>query len=359
MSHHFDTPTAQEDPRINVCDYYLFQGSPGSTVMAMTVNPNAGVSAPDTFREEGLYAFRFDTNGDAREEITFKVQFGDPAHANGDEHTHVQQFKVRRATGAASRHGAEGEIIAEGQTGETANSGHGVRAFAGLVPELFAGDGAALIGFLKTFYAESRFDSALFLSHKNLFTNQNVTAIVLEVPNRMLGQGTVHSWATCSLHGHAPEMQVSRWGLPLITHVFLSDPSLPNLKEDYNRAQPADDLAKFGQHFGLVAEKLSRLAGSAPDPVSYGKQLTARLCPTTLPYEIGSPAAFDFAGINGRSLTDDVMDVILSLATNTALGDGVAPDKGRTQPGFPYFGTPYTKAEQADVRPSPRRPPKQ
>jgi len=31
MSHHFDTPTAREDPRINACDYCLFGGRPGST----------------------------------------------------------------------------------------------------------------------------------------------------------------------------------------------------------------------------------------------------------------------------------------------------------------------------------------
>ena len=80
MSHHFDTPTAREDPRINVCDFYLFGGSPGATVMAMTVNPDAGVSAPETFRDEGLYAFRFDLNGDAREELAFKVRFGAVEH---------------------------------------------------------------------------------------------------------------------------------------------------------------------------------------------------------------------------------------------------------------------------------------
>jgi hypothetical protein len=28
MSHHFDTPTAKEDPRINICDFYLFRGRP-------------------------------------------------------------------------------------------------------------------------------------------------------------------------------------------------------------------------------------------------------------------------------------------------------------------------------------------
>src|SRR5712664_774611 len=114
MSHHFDTPTALEDPRINVCDFYLFRGRPGTTVMAMTVNPDAGISGPDTFREEGLYAFRFDLNNDAREELTFKVQFGVVAHANGDEHKHLQTFEVRRATGQAALRGAGGELILTG-----------------------------------------------------------------------------------------------------------------------------------------------------------------------------------------------------------------------------------------------------
>ena len=33
----------------------------------------------------------------------------------------------------------------------------------------------------------------------------------------------------------------------------------------------------------------------------------------------------DGTGFNGRGLDDDVMDVMLSLTTNSALGDGVAP----------------------------------
>src|SRR5271155_4757530 len=105
MSHHFDTPTALQDPRINVCDFYLFGGRPGTTVMAMTVNPDAGISGPDTFRDEGLYAFRFDLNGDAREELTFKARFSAPSHVPGDEHAHVQTFELRRATGTAALRG--------------------------------------------------------------------------------------------------------------------------------------------------------------------------------------------------------------------------------------------------------------
>jgi hypothetical protein len=38
------------------------------------------------------------------------------------------------------------------------------------------------------------------------------------------------------------------------------------------------------------------------------------------------------------------MDVILTLATNTALGDGVAPDMRLMRPDFPYFGEPLVTA---------------
>ena len=116
MSHHFDTPTAREDPRINLCDFYLLRGAVGRTVMAMTVNPGAGVKAPDSFRDKGLYAVRFDLDGDAREELTFKTQFGGVIHADGDGHKLVQSFEVRRATGHAALKGVEGELIVAGQT---------------------------------------------------------------------------------------------------------------------------------------------------------------------------------------------------------------------------------------------------
>jgi hypothetical protein len=353
MSHHFDTPTAQEDPRINVCDYYLFQGKPGTTVMAMTVNPNAGVSAPDTFREEGLYAFRFDLNGDAREEVTFKVLFGDVTHDKDDDHKHVQTFKVLRATGGAALRGIDGEIVIEGKTGSVVKTENDLMAYAGLAPDLFAGDGVAIITFLNTFFKANRYDPSPFLSHRNLFDRQNVTAVVIEVPNGLIGEGLVHSWATASLHGHAPEVQVSRWGLPLITHIFMPEPAT---REDYNKTTPADDAEHFAPQIGKVTSHLAKLAGSVTNPLDYGKQLVARLCPTTLPYELGTPAAFDYIGFNGRGLADDAMDVMLSLITNTALGDGVAPDRGRTRSEFPYFGEPYSKTEQVGVHPDPRLP---
>jgi hypothetical protein len=349
MSHHFDTPTAQQDPRINVCDFYLFRGRPGTTVMAMTVNPDAGISAPDTFRDEGLYAFRFDLDGDAFEDVTFKIQFGPVGHAEGGEHRHVQTFEVRRAVGHAARKGAEGELIISGRTDELNRTKTGILAFAGLAPDLFAGDAVALGTFRTALFKEGQFNPEAFQNPQNFFAKRNVTVIVIEVPSNLVGRGLVHGWATASLYGHAPEMQVSRWGLPLITNIFMPD---LDMRENFNRSGPAEDLTQFGPQIGAVIAALTELAGSSARPTEYANQLIARLCPTVLPYLLDTTAAFDFAGFNGRALTDDAMDVMLTLASNTALRDGVEPDINRTRDMFPYFGPPYTSAEQDGIAPA-------
>jgi Domain of unknown function (DUF4331) len=353
MSHHFDTPTAREDPRINVCDFYLFEGSLGHTVMALTVNPDAGLSAPNTFRDEALYTFRFDLNEDAKEELAFKITFGAVEHADGDGHRHVQYFEVCRSTGTKALKGIEGELIASGKTGTPISGKDGVKAFAGLAPDLFAGDSQALGKFRTALAVENRFAAEAWENRKNYFGKRNVTAIVLEVPTSMIGQGRIHAWATASLYGHAPEVQVSRWGLPLITNVFIPD---EEVREIYNRTGPAEDREKLAQALAQFATRVSGLAGSTPNPAAYGRQVADRLCPIMLPYELGSSAAFDFAGFNGRALGDDVMDIIITLASNTPLSDGVIPDETRIQSDFPYFGTPFTAEEQAGLTPARKRP---
>jgi hypothetical protein len=353
MSHHFDTPTAREDPRINVCDFYLFEGSKGNTVMALTVNPDAGLSAPDTFRSEALYAFRFDLNGDAKEELAFKARFGAVEHAAGNGRSHLQHFEIRLSTGIQALKGIEGELIASGVTGAENSGKDGVKAFAGLAPDLFAGDSEALRKFRTALVQENRFAGEAWENRKNFFGRRNVTALVLEVPTTMIGQGRIHAWATAPLYGHAPEIQVSRWGLPLITNVLIPDESL---RETYNRTGPAEDRDKLELILAQFAARVSRLAGSTPNPEEYGKQVADRLCPIMLPYELGSNASFDFAGFNGRALGDDVMDVIITLASNVPLSDGVVPDKSRIRLDFPYFGLPFTDEEQAGMSPAQNRP---
>jgi hypothetical protein len=233
-----------------------------------------------------------------------------------------------------------------------------VRAYVGLAPDLFAGDAIALRAFLKSFYEEQRFKGEAFLNRQNFFENRNIIAIVLEIPSDLIGQGSVNAWATASLYGHAPEMQVSRWGLPLISNLFLNDPKNQDWKELYNASEPSSDITHLSQPIGEFAEKMSTYAGSVANPSEYRQQIVARLCPVMLPYKLGTAAAFDHAGFNGRPLGDDVMDVMLTLASNKPLADGVAPNRSRIRSEFPYFGEPYTKEEQAGVVPVPHPPKK-
>jgi hypothetical protein len=220
MSHHFDTPTAREDPRINLCHFYLFRGTPGTVAMALTVKPDAGASGPDTFREGGLYAFRFDLNDDAREEVTFKIRFGEVMHAAGDEHRHVQSFEVRRGYRrlGSKRCGRR----SFGRRAHRTGRGDRIRCSGicrlGTRPVCRRRGGAWSLR--SALYKEDKFASEAFQNRQNFFDGRNVTVIVLEVPSQLLGKGQVRAWATVSLYGHAPEVQVSRWGLPLSNEHF-------------------------------------------------------------------------------------------------------------------------------------------
>ncbi|MEU2237468.1 DUF4331 family protein, partial [Streptomyces vietnamensis] len=82
MSHHFDTPTAREDPRLDLCDFYLFAGTEDTTVMAMTINPTADADTVAPFRDEALYVFRIDTDGDRREDVAIKFRAGEVVHVS-------------------------------------------------------------------------------------------------------------------------------------------------------------------------------------------------------------------------------------------------------------------------------------
>jgi hypothetical protein len=61
----------------------------------------------------------------------------------------------------------------------------------------------------------------------------------------------------------------------------------------------------------------------------------------TLPYVLDSAASFDFAGFNGRAITDNVMNVMLSLQTNTPVDDGASVARTNILDEFPYFGAPH------------------
>jgi hypothetical protein len=335
VSHHFDTPTGREDPRLNLADFYLFAGTaPSTTAMVMTVNPAATEATAAPFREEAVYAFRFDTDDDRREDVSFKVRFSDILHISSHTSglTHAQKFDIYRADHAPD--GLDGDVAASGHTNEVVSADNGVRVFAGVVDDPFAGDAAGLEAF-KAAFAQGDYKPDAFADRVNFFRDRSVAAIAVEVPNRLISNAArVHAWATVSLYGHAPEQQVARWGLPLLTHIYLGG---DDLRELFNRSRPSDDNSRFTSSITSTVSAYAAMAGSTDDPEAYGLRVAALFGTLTLPYDLGTVASFDYTGFNGRSLGDNVMDYMLSLLTNSPLGTGVAPAPARFSPTFPYL----------------------
>src|ERR1700754_4938116 len=157
MSHHFDTQVAKDDSRLNVLDMYLFPGStPQTTAMILTTNPDAGIFAPLTLHPEGLYGFRFDTDGDAREDVVFKFLFDEPHHIDGDHKRHGQRFRILHAVGDQIP-GAGGNVIAEGTVGETAEGAGGIKGYVGRAAELWTAEAFGFFTVVSALFAEKRY----------------------------------------------------------------------------------------------------------------------------------------------------------------------------------------------------------
>jgi len=112
--------------------------------MAMTVNPPPTHTRRPPFREEAIYAFRFDTDGDGRDEVAFKS--GSPIapdHSQAAQRTGANCSKCG-ARGAARR--SDGELLMHGRTDEIGVAIRHPRV-AGVVGELFTGDATALEAF--------------------------------------------------------------------------------------------------------------------------------------------------------------------------------------------------------------------
>ena len=355
MSHHFDTRLATRDPRLNVADAYLFDAAPDRTVMMMTCGADAGLLAPAAFHPAALYEFRFDTTGDGRDDTGFQLRFTDPIQ--GAEQGPRQEFTVHYVTGAdldvdpSERIAGKPVFSAELNTPSRVGA---VDGFAGPVSDMWAADAFAASAILNAFYLDRRFDETAYPNGRNLCGRRNAMAIVLEVPNTLIGDRQVAMWSSISLHGHATKAQVSRFGIPLFTHVFLSSWRQP-LIERYNQVGPQRDAELFAEPVRRFVAEFSALAGLGRISDPYAAGVAGKLIPTVLPYTLGSAAMFTTETINGRPLGADAFDVMVSLAAGRSMGDGVAPDFSRLLDVFPYCGPPYTACEQRGPLPMPRR----
>jgi Domain of unknown function (DUF4331) len=326
MSHHFDTPTAIEDGRLNLGDLYAFPDTPGRSALVVTANPDAGRSSPTTFRPDALYEFVIASDGGTREDRAFRMSFSEPG-ADGN-----QDMQVRYAQGPSSRSGTAGAELGAGRTGETFELSNGGSAWFGLAQDPFWGDAPALFAFTHGL-AENQYRPELFTgSPRNLLAGRNVTAIALQIPDDTFGGAEVAVWARISLYGHAPQRQVSRAANPLLRSFFFPQPGPAT--EALNAASPADDVASYGEMVRQAALHVAELSQAA-SPDQHAATVAAAFLPDQLRYRPGQPAHFAPGTGNGRSLHDDAFGATLSLMVGRPLGVSASPHP--VIPDFPHL----------------------
>jgi Domain of unknown function (DUF4331) len=339
MSHHLDSPLSRRDPRLNVTDVYAFEGE-DATVLTMMANSSlAGTDRPAGFHPEGRYEFKVHLDAASDEAITYRFSFA-PADSSG-----VQGVVLDRLEGAeAGDDSATGARVAQGVTGEPI-SGAGARVWAGAAADPFYLDLHHLAHIVEGLQNEQPIDTGEWTSEQAVssFTGSQIAAIVLEIPHddvELRSGRHIGVWACTKLATDAGGWrQINRAGVPMIWPLFRAiggDDDSSEYQRD-TTAQPADDPANDTSRVAAFVAAAARCSGVS-DPDRYGQAVATRLLPDLLPYEVGTNAAFAFAGFNGRALADNAPEVMYGLITNSAMPTGlVAASASETrQDKFPY-----------------------
>lgn len=333
MSHHLDSPEARQDPRLDISDVYVFRGRTG-TVFVMNVNPVSGVGG---FHPEALYEFKVDTDGDAVEDLTYQVRFG-AAHPNGK-----QLVELRRLAGADARdRDATGELVAQGMTEDDLAGTSGVRLWAGPAADPFFIEGTVIGAVCAAVANGAPVDLSGFDPDRaaNAFAGTNVSGIVLEVPDDVLG-GTIGFWGVTALPTDAGGWrQINRCAQPLIN--TLLHPADSELANGYNANVPSEDVRLHGPRLTELVTGAVTAMGTAADPLAYAVRVRDAVFPDVLRYEVGTQANYGFAERNGRGLVERSPEVICSMVLNTAVGHGLSSTSASGPPRseFPYLPLP-------------------
>jgi len=331
MADHLNAPgltSPMSDARTDITDVYAFQkaGDTSKSILVLNVNPLAPTLA-SFFNSEAIYMINVDTDRDAVADRSFRIRFSEVVGGA------AQTATVHLATGAlAARLNDGGPVVIAGAPasfGSQPNiTTHGdYRFFAGLRSDPFFFD---LFGFINN----------LHFTGSDFFVDKNVFGIVLEVPNTALGTSPDKTsiWGRTLLSENGSLVRDDRMARAAINTVF-------NHKEDkniFNSIDPDQDLdptvlttagITFLQSFTNTLEALGLYTQAQADGIA------RILLPDVLNYDFTN--ATDYKKLNGRALTDDVIDFSLSLVTNGGVpSDGVEPHSDYLTD-FPYLGQPH------------------
>jgi hypothetical protein len=349
MSQLLDSTPARKDVRLDITDLYVFRGETG-TVFVLDVNSSvSGEEEPKGFHPSGQYEFKVDVDGDAVEDLTYRLTFGERESAGR------QPLELRRLVDLeAGDHGAAGRLVARGTTDAIIAGDGGLQLWAGLAEEPCYLEPTVLAAVRNAVKHGTNVDLSGWqpAGAINALAGTFVHSIVLEVADGDLEEFVrrdrrIGVWATTAVPGEAPGTwrQVNRMGLPMMQSIFNYG---GQRADEYSTAQPADDPANYGAVVAALVTGVVRAQGTADDPAAYGETLAELFLPDVLPYQVGTSANYGFAALNGRALADNAPEVMFSLVTNSALSHGLTRHDatGRPADRFPYVSLAVREKER-------------
>ena len=395
-SSHREAPGIAEDQYADNTDVYAFISPNDSDKIVFVANyvplllPTSG---PNFYRfsDNARYEIRIDNDGDARPDVTYRYNFrsqikngntflynvGPVANINDDNLNVIQRYDLIRIDHRRRRR----EVLIRNQP--VAPWHVGKRSFPNDSYESVARQAIYDNGSLKSFagprdepfFADLAVFDLLGVGGTPYTDGLNVMSLVLELPiTDVTGDGLrptdattadaiigvyarttrprariLNRWSKPFNFGRY--LQVSRLAWPLVNEVIIPLQD----KDAYNRTNPKDDVAFYGQYIlDPEVPKLLNLVLNAgcPDAPANGRtDIVGLLSPngTTaadllrINVAVGQTYA-DSAFPNGRTLTDDVLDTLLTVACNngSAIGDGVDANDLPFLNDFPYLASPHS-----------------
>jgi hypothetical protein len=325
---HLDGPRLQVAPTVlgnlDINDVYIFQApNPQQTVMIMTLSPAAGVLGPAMFSTFGTYQFLIYNTGTTSPNLTIQFNFG-ALNAKGQQPFTYEAFNPA------------GQVLLAGAGLSRQNNalkvGGAVRpdiyddpfffdlnAFNKFKAEALAGNPNAADVFLKR---------GVTNIPNNFFAGFNVMAIVVQVPSVLLQSSRKDTMIGITARTLIPDnVQFDRMGRPAINTVLIPDTD----KDLFNSLVPAQDFYAVP----IAAGELTKLFGNPTTALAHAQFLL----PDIMTFDTSSRKGF----LNGRRLTDDVVDAELTLLSNGVVTTDGVPNDSLFRDTFPYMGSPNPK----------------
>ena len=248
MSHHLDSPIARQDIRLDITDLYVFRGETGTVFAINVCHSIFGPIPVPGYHPEGMYEFKVDLNGDAVEDVTYRLTFKERDEAG------KQRYIVRCIRGvAAADPNAAGTIVAEGTTDEIVTTKSGLRVWAGKAGDPFWIEPDVLHAVGHSFQDGKVVDLSGWDPDTPRTFSRAIpcTRLFWKYPIRSCSwtQPTTRRigvWAVSTLATDAGGWRsINRVGLPMIHPLFTQYNE--DLGNRLNAGIPADDFATFGK----------------------------------------------------------------------------------------------------------------